>query len=81
MLSITCKWAYRDANWSSDSSDRQSLSPFCVFLGGSLIVCKTKKQVIVSHSSAKTELRAMVLVIEVLSYGGCSKILVFMFLH
>jgi hypothetical protein len=59
-----------------------NLFPPCVFLGGSLIVCKTKKQVIVSHSSAKTELRAMVLVtIEVLGYVGCSKILVFMFLH
>jgi hypothetical protein len=53
---------YCDANWASDPSDRCSFSAYCIFLGGSLIAWKTKKQVTVSHSSAKAELCAMTLV-------------------
>jgi hypothetical protein len=40
--------AYCDANWASDPSGCHSLSAYCVFLGGSLIAWKTKKQVAVS---------------------------------
>jgi hypothetical protein len=54
--------AYCDAIWASDPSDRRSLSTYCVFLCGSLIAWKTKKQVAVSRSSAEAELRAMALV-------------------
>ncbi|XP_039806165.1 uncharacterized mitochondrial protein AtMg00810-like [Panicum virgatum] len=54
--------AYSDATWASDSSNRRSLSAYCVFLGGSLIAWKTKKQVAVSRSSAEAELRALALV-------------------
>ena len=54
--------AYSDATWASDSSDRRSLSAYCVFLGGSLIAWKTKKQTAVSRSSAEAALRAMALV-------------------
>jgi hypothetical protein len=54
--------AYYDVTWVSDSSDRHSLSTYCVFLGGSLVDWKTKKQVAVSRSSADAELHAMTLV-------------------
>uniref|UniRef100_A0ACD5VKK9 Uncharacterized protein n=1 Tax=Avena sativa TaxID=4498 RepID=A0ACD5VKK9_AVESA len=53
--------AYSDAMWASDPSDRRSLFAYCVFLGGSLIAWKTKKQTAVSRSSAETELRGMAL--------------------
>ncbi|CAM8975392.1 unnamed protein product [Rhodiola kirilowii] len=53
--------AYSDATWASDHSDRRSRSAYCVFLDGSLIAWKTKKQTSVSRSSAEAELRAMAL--------------------
>jgi hypothetical protein len=54
--------AYCDATWASDPSNRRSLSAYCVFLGGSLIARKSKKQVAVSRLSAEAELHAMALV-------------------
>ncbi|WVZ52523.1 LOW QUALITY PROTEIN: hypothetical protein U9M48_003571 [Paspalum notatum var. saurae] len=54
--------AYCDATWASDSSDRRSLSAYCVFLDGSLIAWKTKKQIAVFRSSTEAELCAMALV-------------------
>src|SRR3954468_1715351 len=62
-LQLQC---YSDATWASDPSDRRSLSAYCVFLGGSLIAWKTKKQTAVSRPSFEApsfeaELRAMAL--------------------
>jgi hypothetical protein len=54
--------AYCDATWVSDPSDCRSLSVYCVFLGGSLIAWKTKKQVAISYLSVEPELHAMSLV-------------------
>jgi hypothetical protein len=54
--------AYCDATWASDPFDCRSLSAYCVFLGGSLIAWKTKKQIAVSRSSAEAKLRAMTFV-------------------
>uniref|UniRef100_A0ACD5ZD48 Uncharacterized protein n=1 Tax=Avena sativa TaxID=4498 RepID=A0ACD5ZD48_AVESA len=58
-LQLQC---YSDATWANDPSDRHSLSAYYVFLGGSLVAWKTKKQVAVSRSSVEAELRAMALV-------------------
>jgi hypothetical protein len=51
--------AYFDATWGSDPSDFKSLSAYCVFLSFFLIGWKTKKQIVVSRSSAEAELRAL----------------------
>ena len=72
-LQLQC---YSDATWASDPTDRRSLSAYCVFLGGSLVAWKTKKQVAVSRSSVEAELRAMAsLIAEVTWFGGCLQIL------
>jgi hypothetical protein len=52
---------YSDATWASDPTDRRSLSAYCVFLGGSLIAWKMKKQTSVSRSSVEAEFQAMAL--------------------
>uniref|UniRef100_A0ACD5V8W4 Uncharacterized protein n=1 Tax=Avena sativa TaxID=4498 RepID=A0ACD5V8W4_AVESA len=57
-LQLQC---YSDATWASDPSNCRSLSAYCVFLGGSLIAWKTKKQTTISRSSVEAELRAMAL--------------------
>ncbi|KAK4410094.1 Retrovirus-related Pol polyprotein from transposon RE2 [Sesamum angolense] len=51
--------AYSDAAWASCPNSRHSITGFCVFLGGSLLLWKTKKQATVSHSSAEAEYRSM----------------------
>jgi hypothetical protein len=53
--------SYCDATWASHPSDLRSLSTYYIFLSGSLIAWKTKKQVAVSRLSANVELRAMTL--------------------
>jgi hypothetical protein len=45
--------AYSDATWASDRIGRQSITGYCIFLGSSSIAWKSKKQVVVSRSSAE----------------------------
>ncbi|XP_019089232.1 PREDICTED: uncharacterized protein LOC109128022 [Camelina sativa] len=50
---------YCDADWGGDRTDRRSTTGYCTFIGGNLVTWKTKKQKVVSMSSAESEYRAM----------------------
>ena len=50
---------FTDADYAGSETDRRSTSGFCTFYGNHLISWKSKKQAIVSTSSAEAKYRAM----------------------
>ena len=52
---------YTDAGWAGVVDDRRSTSDHFTFVGGNLVTWKSKKQNVVSRSSAEAEFRGMTL--------------------
>ncbi|BBH05567.1 ankyrin repeat family protein [Prunus dulcis] len=50
---------YTDADWAGSATDRCSTSRYFTFVGGNLVTWRSKKQKVVSRSSAVTEYRRM----------------------
>ena len=51
---------YSDADFAGSVINSRSTTGYCTFIGGSLILWRSKKQKVVSLSSAEAENRAMV---------------------
>ncbi|KAI5327876.1 hypothetical protein L3X38_027272 [Prunus dulcis] len=50
---------FTDADWAGDVTDRRSTSGYFSFVGGNLVTWRSKKQKVVSRSSAEAEYRGM----------------------
>ncbi|KAH9671623.1 retrovirus-related pol polyprotein from transposon RE1 [Citrus sinensis] len=50
---------YTDADWACDIDDRKSVGAYCIYLGNNLISWSSKKQSVVTRSSAESEYRSL----------------------
>lgn len=65
---------FTDADWAGSITDRRSTSGYCTYVWGNLVTWRSKKQSVVSRSSAEAEFRA-------LSQGICEGIWLKRMLH
>ena len=52
---------YTDASWAGELTDRRSVTGYCSYVWGNLVTWRSKKQAVVSRSSAESEYRALAL--------------------
>lgn len=50
---------FSDADWAGSLTDRRSTFGYCTYVWGNLVTWRSKKQSVVSRSSAEAEFRAM----------------------
>ena len=50
---------FNDADWAGDRDDRRSVAGYCVYMGLNLVSWCSKKQAMVSRSSAESEYRVL----------------------
>ncbi|KAH9762091.1 retrovirus-related pol polyprotein from transposon RE1 [Citrus sinensis] len=55
-LHVDC---FSDADWAGDRDDRRSVAGYCVYMGPNLVSWCSKKQAVVSRSSAESEYQAL----------------------
>ncbi|GKC18289.1 ribonuclease H-like domain-containing protein, partial [Tanacetum coccineum] len=74
--------AYSNADWTKCTNTRRSITSYCLFMCGSLISWKSKKQNTISKSSTEAEYRAfafvtseVVWVLKILKDLNCNKLL------
>ncbi|XP_070005312.1 uncharacterized mitochondrial protein AtMg00810-like [Nicotiana sylvestris] len=70
---------YSDSDWAACPDTRKFVSGFCVFLGDCLVSWKSKKQPIVSFSSAEAEYRALSKLVAELTW--LTRLLLDLFVH
>ena len=46
---------YTDASWEGEQTDRRSTIGYCSYVWGNLVTWRSKKQAVVSRSSAESE--------------------------
>ncbi|KAK3015974.1 hypothetical protein RJ639_007262 [Escallonia herrerae] len=56
-----CKLGRKEGNWAGSITDRRSTSGYCTYVWGNLVTWRSKKQYVVSRSSAEAEFRAIAL--------------------
>ncbi|CAN6477878.1 unnamed protein product [Victoria cruziana] len=52
---------YSDIDWAGSIDTRRSTTGYCIYLGGNLVIWRSKRQIVCTRSSAEAEYRAVVM--------------------